>query len=311
MNPNPRALPLGRRLGRGLVAFVWLALNTAPVSPAGACSVCQCGDPTYRLLGDDVFGDRSWHLSLDMDHLGKDQIAEDFPSGRETENEKRLTGSAAWSPVPRVRLVGRLPVAWRSIEDPAGTQSLFGFSDPDLYAHVDVFRRERSSASWTAVMVGVKTAWGQSDRTLEGTRADEHLQPGSGAASLFAGLSGSVAGNTSSHLYASAMGRWNGENAHRYRYGDVVMANLAYRRGLSRGVSASGELNFRASEKDRNGDELDPNTGGTVLYVTPKLSIRMTGPMVLRLGVQVPVYQNLFGDQNEHVNLQTGVTVTY
>src|SRR5258708_26265292 len=119
-------------------------------------------------------------------------------------------------------------------------------------------------------MVGAKSPWGQNDRTLGGEGADEHLQPGSGATSRFAGLAYSIAAGPASHWYASAMGRWNGENAHGYRYGDVLIGNLAYRRAISGRVSASGELNFRAARRDPNAGILDQNTGGAVLYATPQ-----------------------------------------
>jgi len=297
---------------RGSLALLAAVSATVVLSGAAlACSMCQCGDPTYRLLGDNLFGDRAWRLSADFDHLSKDQIAEDFPSGREYESAYVLTAAASWAPLPRLRFVARLPFTSRAITDPAGTETMLGVSDPDLFAHVNLFQRSGGISDWMALMVGVKTGWGQNERTIDGERADEHLQPGSGATSLLTGLSYSIAPNSASHWYASAMARWNGTNAHDYRYGNMVAANLSYQHALMAYATGTAELNVRTSQKDLRSGGADPNTGGTVLYVTPKTSIRLTSTAALKLGVQIPVVQQLFGDQREHVNLQTGITVTY
>ena len=55
----------------------------------------------------------------------------------------------------------------------------------------------------------------------------------------------------------------------------------------------------------------DPNTGGSVLYVSPRLLVKLDRTLFLRLGVQIPVVKNLFGDQDEKVNFLTGLTVRF
>jgi hypothetical protein len=302
-------LPRWRRASFAL-AFAALPLAIAPFAPtARACSMCQCGDPTYRLLGDNLFGDRSWRTSLEADHLGKDQVAEGVPGAREREAETRLTLAAAWSPSPRLRFVGRVPTTSRAISAPDGRTSMTGLADPDLFAHVSVLERAGGMPSWLAVMVGIKSAWGQNGRTVAGARTDEHLQPGTGSASLFAGLAYSIASSSASHWYASAVRRWNGRNAAGYRYGDAILSTLAYQRGFSARISAGGEINYRYAERDDSARMRDPNTGGTVFYLSPKMSITLRGPLALKLGVQIPVIQRLSGDQNEHVNLQSGLVI--
>jgi hypothetical protein len=160
-------------------------------------------------------------------------------------------------------------------------------------------------------MLGVRAPWGESERMLGGERAEEHLQPGTGAASLWAGASGAVRTGTRDHVYASLMGRWNGTNRHGYRYGDVAFANVAYQHELATYVAGVLELNARDARADREAGELAANTGGSVLYVTPRLQWQVTPSLVLRLGVQLPVAQRLRGDQQERANLVTGLTLAY
>jgi hypothetical protein len=59
--------------------------------------------------------------------------------------------------------------------------------------------------------------------------------------------------------------------------------------------------------------EQDPNTGGTVLYLSPRILVRLdkSQGLYFRLGVQIPVVENLFGDQDEKVNILTGLTFRF
>lgn len=289
-----------------LLAFVALPMR------ANACSMCQCGDPTYRLMGDDFFSAHSFRASLNADRHSKDQVSEDDPTGREKETENRLALSASWQPVPRLRLVGRVPYVQRTIEVGGGESKLSGLGDPDLFAHVNLLESGNvASGWWLAAMAGVKAPWGQSDMKLDGVRAEEHLQPGSGATAEFAGLAFAHGIGGGAHLYTSAMGRWNGTNSHEYRYGDALLANLALQRAFASSVSGSLELNYRASKHDLAAGERDPNTGGAVLYVSPKVQFSLGSPVGLQLGVQIPVAKNLNGDQREFANFESGVVFAF
>jgi hypothetical protein len=289
-----------------LLTFVALPLR------ANACSMCQCGDPTYRLMGDDFFAAHSFRASLDVDRHSKDQVLEGDPTGREKETENRLTLSGSWQPLPRLRFVGRVPYVQRTIEIPVGESKLSGLGDPDLFAHFNLLESGNAASGWwLAAMAGVKSPWGSRH-----VGAEEHLQPGSGATSLFAGLAYAHGIGGGAHVYTSVMGRWNGTNADHYRYGDVLLANLAVLRAFASSVSGSLELNYRASNRDRSaGDDgmgaLDPNTGGSVLYLSPKGQFTLASPVGLQLGVQIPVARNLNGDQREFANFESGLVFAF
>jgi len=291
-------------------AALGLALAGLMLAPSGAraCSMCHCSDPVYRLV-QNQFGLSAIRLSLEMDQYAKDQVAEGFPSGRETETENRVTLAAAWSPLPALRLVAGVPLVARTIQDPGGTNMMKGFSDPDLIAQYAIFRSSGERPQWIAVTGGVKTSWGQNDRQLDGVRADEHLQPGTGAVTGSAGLAYSLEQSRLTHWYTSAQGRWSGRNASGYHYGNALVAVASCQRGLASWLSAAAELNFRVTDKDDNAGVLDPNTGGSVLYITPRVNLAFGGPMALQLGAQIPIVQNLYGDQNEHTNFLTGLVI--
>src|SRR5439155_21521671 len=103
--------------------------------PGEPCSLCQCGDPTFALMGSQLFVPRTWHFGLSADRYSKDQVAEDDPGTREKEVENRVTLSASRTFGDRLTLVARLPFADRAITTPSDHATLSGMSDPELVAH--------------------------------------------------------------------------------------------------------------------------------------------------------------------------------
>ena len=107
--------------------------------------------------------------------------------------------------------------------------------------------------------------------------------------------------------------RHTGTNDFGYRYGSSTLANLGYERKLGGIWDAALELNYRDAGRDQidAGGELDPNTGGRLLYVTPRVMLDMGKGLVGRLAVQVPVYKSLNGDQRERAVANVGVTYLF
>ena len=48
-----------------------------------------------------------------------------------------------------------------------------------------------------------------------------------------------------------------------------------------------------------------------MLYLTPRIVVKLDRMFFLRLGVQVPVVKALYRDQDEKVNLFSGITVRF
>ena len=144
-------------------------------------------------------------------------------------------------------------------------------------------------------------------------RVDEHAQPGTGSTDVFGGLSGVHLFDERSSLFASAQYRGTGRNSFGYKYGNLTMANLAYERKATESVDAVVEANFRHAGSDQvdASGELDPNTGGNIVYVTPRLVVNLGSGIVLRLAAQIPAWKSLSGVQSEKVNLNAGLTFLF
>lgn len=296
-----------RRLS--FVPFVLLALALVPRA-AEACSMCRCGDPTFSLVDSQLFVPKMWHFGLDTGRYAKDQVAEDDALTREKEEENRLTLSVSRTLGSRLTLVGQLPFAHRTITTPSEQGTLSGLSDPALLAHYRLY--SPGAGSWVSLSLGLRPGWGQNNRQRDGARAEEHLQPATGAAGVEPGMSFSRFVGGDGSVFGSVGGRFNGRNDAGYHYGNAVLANLGYEKKLSQRFNGILEANFRRAAKDEPVlGESDDNTGGSVLYVSPRVLVKLDRTLFLRFGVQIPIVKSLYGDQDEKVNFLTGLTVRF
>jgi hypothetical protein len=317
----------GLAVAAGLVSLLAVA---AP--PAHGCSICRCGDPTFNALGTDVYKEGAFRVSLDWERFDKEQgllpgeaaLAakhgdEEAALGREAVIENRFTTALSYTFGERAVAVARVPWSTRRTSEAGGgpTGTSRDLADPELYALVRLWSSEFTGGmgrrAWLSALGGVKTAWGKNDLARGGERLDEHLQPGTGSTDWFGGLSGLYLLDTRSSLFASAQLRRTGTNDFGYRYGDTTLANFGYERKLGRIWDGAVELNFRDAREDRvdAGGTLDPNTGGRLLYLTPRVIVDLGKGLVGRLAVQVPVYKSLNGDQRERAVANVGLTYLF
>ena len=302
-----------------------LLLSTALAPRAPACSICRCGDPTFNALGAAICAPGQFRLALDWERFDKENGVSDAASGeivgRDAEIENRFTLGVAYSFGERFTLVGRVPFSVRRLtstdESGAVTTSTSGLSDPDFTALFRVwaspFRPGLGRRAWVSLVAGVKMPWGRNDLSDNGERLDEHAQSGTGATDVFGGLSAVVQLDPQSSVFASFQYRRTGMNDYGYRYGRVTTANVAYERKLGRVVDAVLEANWRHAEQDvvdADGNR-DPNTGGDLVYLTPRLVLDLGGGLLGRVGLQIPIVKSLYGDQTERPNVNVGLTVLF
>ncbi|HYU35102.1 MAG TPA: hypothetical protein VEW48_23360 [Thermoanaerobaculia bacterium] len=318
-----------RRPGLAAALLIFSSLLTI-ARPAGACSMCRCGDPTFNALGTDVYAMDKLRVALDWERFDKQQGPGD---SAETMSEDRFTTALSYTFSDRVTAVARIPYSSRTLREPGqievteavvrheGTEPALrdttsDLADPELYALVRLwsspFSGGMGSRAWISALGGVKTNWGRNDLRQGGVRLDEHLQPGTGSTDVFGGLSGFYLLNQSSSVFGSVQLRRMGRNDFGYRYGDVSMATAGYERKITAALDGVLTLDFRDAGRDLVGDEgSDPDTGGRLLYVSPKLSRDFGRGLVGRLSVQVPVVEDLNGDQDEKAVVNLGVTWLY
>ena len=299
------------------VAAAALVFGALSGSQALACSICRCGDATFNALGKEGVAQEGFRMALDWDQLEKSQGVpdEEFESMR----ERRMTLLLAYGLSEKISIFARLPYSERELTEHEEGESertrVRGVADPEVYGQLRLWSSGFDGAvgirAALFAVFGVKTAWGEDNVSREGERLDEHVQPGTGSTDWFAGLSGSYQLNPRSALFASAQYRLTGRNDQGYRYGRVSLVNLAYEHKLTARWDAALEANYRHAGLDQVDATraLDPDTGGSMLYVTPRILLDAGHGWVVRLSSQIPLSQSgLHGDQKEKIVYNVGVT---
>jgi hypothetical protein len=301
-----------------LVFAAVVGLGLVARAPEGtACSICRCGDVTFNALGAAGYTMPGYRLALDWEHFDKEEG--DPADEMEAQIENRVTALGSYGFNERFMLTARVPYSVRELtETTAGEEPesihTDGWSDPEIYGQLRLWASEFSGdvgqRTSLCLSAGVKTPWGQNDLQQQGVRVDEHAQPGTGSTDLLANLALLHVIDHESSLFVSGGYRYTGDNDHGYRYGSAALANLAYEHKLGGGFDAVLELNYRFAEKDEVDAQgtLDDNTGGSLLYVTPRLLAPLGGGVVVRAAVQIPVLRDLNGFQEEKAVANVGLT---
>jgi hypothetical protein len=312
-------LSFTRRPDSRLIAVLLLALGAAP-APVLACSICRCGDPTFSALGKEGFHAPGLRVALDWERFDKD---EGNPAAEsESQVENRLTALVSYGFSDRLSLTARVPLSWRHLvtttpdAEPESVNTS-GLSDPEIYAQLRLWGSPLASPvgrrATVSLVAGVKTPWGENNVVQDGVRVDEHGQPGTGSTDAFGSLVFLYLIDRQSALFVSAGYRGTGTNDYGYRYGSSFTGNLAYEHKLGSRLDGVVELNFRHAAKDRVDQEgtLDDDTGGSLLYVTPRLLLSLGHGLVLRAGAQIPLAKSLYGYQVERAVANVGLTYLF
>ncbi len=303
---------------KGIRVAAFCALLLAPAL-AEPCSICRCGDPTFNALGKDGLTVQGFRFAMDWERFDK---TEGEAGDLESQVENRWTLLTSYGFNDRLSLLARIPLSARRLETtaagtPLGPERTTGLSDPEIYAQVRLWSSRFGTAvgrrTTLSLVAGVKPPWGQNDLSRDGERLDEHAQPGTGATDVFGNLALLYLVTRDSAIFASGGYRHTGRNAFGYRYGASVLANVAYEHKLGGRLDAVLGLNYRHAAQDQadDGEGLLPNTGGSLLYLTPHLLLNVGRGVVLRVAVQVPIVRDLNGAQRERAVVNGGITYLF
>ena len=290
-----------------------------------ACSVCRCGDQSFFinnarqltagrfLFAVEHFNTRKSAMAAahhDEHGLALAKFAAPFAIQHgevaEAQVQNALQLTLKYGLTNRIMVMASAPYTFNRISAEGSTEKTDGLGDPEIMAMAHLLSFANNAWALQAV-AGVRLPLGKSDQTDEtGARLEQHLQTGSGAA---AGIFGAqlLHGGGKVPLFFSVSYQTNGTNDHDFVYGNVFRFNAAAQRALSKPLDLIAEINGRVADYDVDGTETDANSGGTVVYFSPGLRLQLGGALSLRSQVQIPVVENLHGEQNEKVNIRTGL----
>lgn len=308
---------------RIFLSLLFLLLSGLVPLSAAACSVCYCGDPTLLPVGLAQPEEGRLRLSLDGTFLHKEAGEAPSPAqlprhagggeGFESHDEFRLSMTGAVV-LRGYQFSAVVPWVSKELSLQEGAKvtrgQLSGPGDVELYARRMWFLSPRLAPKrhLVGLSAGIKLPTGMSRLlTEEGTLVDPHLQPGSGSLDVLAGVSYLYDADPFS-LYASLLGRQNGEGSGGLRYGASLFANVAARYRLGESLLVGLEVNGRVTAYDQEGEERDPDSGGVIVFATPQVAFRPWERFTLRAQVQLPLWEGLFGTQREAPVLQFGTS---
>jgi hypothetical protein len=290
-----------------------------------ACSVCRCGDQSFfinnaRLLATGRFLFAVEHfntrksaaipeheelLNLSLAKFSS-PLRRQHGDAMESQVQNAVQFTLKYGLSNRVMLMASAPYTFNRISAEGSAETANGLGDPEIMAMAHLL--SFANNAWTLQAVaGARLPLGKSEQTDEaGARLEQHLQTGSGA---WAGIFGAqlLYSGGSVPLFFGASYQTNGTNDHDFKYGHVFRFNAAAQKALSKPLDAIVEINGRVADYDLDGTETDPNSGGTIVYFSPGLRLRLGSALSLRSQVQIPVAESLHGEQDEKVNVRTGL----
>ena len=180
--------------------------------------------------------------------------------------------------------------------------------DPDGWTDLWLtakYRVYRGSAGQVAILGGVKFPVGET-RVIDtlGERVEPASTPGSGAWDGMVGAAYTLALAPAVSFDASAQYTLRGEKTD-YRLGHRLDAGLAVGWRIVGDakrfpqVVLIGEATVRAVAESEESGARDANTGGTALFLSPGMRVGFCENASWSVGVQIPVVQELNGDQVE------------
>jgi hypothetical protein len=298
------------------------ALALLPAT-AAACASCGCTLSADAAMG--YSASAGWDLSVEYDYIHQDQLrsgthaASAVPDGYELEREtlnRYVTTGLSFSPNSQWNFKLLVPYVIR-------THSTYGEYDssqplPDLSSSRSSSIGDiRLITSYQGllptrnlgVQLGVKLPTGHYGTAVDfyagpaaGTPLDASLQPGTGSTDVIVG--GYYYRPVSQDFDFFVNGQFQSALTHRmnqpgsdYRPGNSTTVSIGLRYERAPAWVPQVQLNLLHKTRDQGALADVQNTAGTVAYLSPGVTGRVTDMLHLFGFVQVPLYSNLYGYQ--------------
>jgi hypothetical protein len=296
-------------------AIAAIALSPLAAAPAWACASCGCVTTSWDTQGFTV--EPGWRFELRYDYLDQHQLrsgtgvvdrsAIALPTDRETEQYTTshiLTFSADYSPHPDWGVRVEIPFLQRTHGTIAEDDTDISYSKTAGLADVRVIGRYQGffSSAIVGVQLGLKLPTGGFHNTFNsgpqaGGPLDRGLQPGTGTTDLLVGAYHFGNIGTQWTYFASFLAQVPLGSREDYKPGVIYNGSVGIRYVGWSWLIPQLQLNGRILSQDTGSQADTANSGGKVLYIAPTITIPLKETVSVYATVQVPIYQNLNGNQ--------------
>lgn len=321
--PRPRAAHLRRQGPCAVYALGAALLVAAAAERAQACASCGCALSSDAAMGYSAVP--GWRMSIEYDYINQDQLrsgshsVSGVPDGTELEHEtlnRYITAAVNYSPNSSWNITLFMPWVVRD-------HSTYGEFDstqplpPLSYSHSSSIGDVKLIASyqgWLAtrnlgVQLGLKLPTGQYGTAVQfssgpnaGEPLDASLQPGTGSTDIIVGAYYYRA--ISQNFDAFVNGQFQAAVTHRmdepgndFRPGNSLAGSFGLRYEAHPRWVPQLQVNLLYKSPDQGALADVQNTAGTVVYLSPGITVEAASALQLFGFVQLPVYSNLYGIQ--------------
>lgn len=283
--------------------FAWIA------SPAAqACSTCKCGDYTITLMGaEKPFSDR---FRVGLDYLYRSESQGAGVDERDTDEHRLLLG-LAWSVGENLTLAAQVPFVKKEIENAnLARQEAEGLGDIDLIARYVLYRSGTGSGRHLAgLRLGVRLP--TADEVKEnGQKLDIDVQPDAG--STVPNVGGFYSYFRFPWFFTSTLTAFHfGEGNQDFQPGDALVGSVLGQYALDQTWAVQLGIDARYTEKNEFSGVVDENSGGTLAMAFVGAAARLSTDLVVHVGAQLPVLDDLNGEQDEDATLRVGLAYDF
>jgi hypothetical protein len=248
---------------------------------------------------------------ISVDYLSRSEKLGRDGFNQKTIDEQRLSLNLAYAPTTRLMLGVTLPYVQRQLDS-------FNLADQEVSAPGDLTLMVKSfwqeDESWQRHMYGflggIKLGTASEEKDDQGIPLDFDVQVGQGADVINAGFW--YAHFRFPYLfYGSAGYHTASEGYQEFQAGDALVFNAALQYAFDYKLAWYLGIEGRSSKSDYFGGIEDPDSGGTILFLTPGIVYTLKPDLLLNAVIKYPTVDRLDGDHEELAIFSIGVTYDF
>lgn len=303
---------------RSLLAVLAAALATLNAAPALACASCSCAlSSDWESQG--YTADPGWRLDLRYDYINQNELRSGsgkvnraaFPPGPGQDHEleqvttnRYFTVAVDYSPNKDWGFNAQIPYVDRFHQTITPGETAVSESDTNELGDIRLTARYQgfSAARNIGVSLGLKLPTGEYKQNFSsgpeaGGQLDRGLQAGTGTTDLLLGAFRFGALNRDWDWFAQVQYQHALSERDGYRPGDALNLSGGLRYVAHEGVTPELQLNVQHRRRDEGANADVDNSGGTITYLSPGLSVAVSKQARLYGFVQLPIHYQLEGLQ--------------
>lgn len=288
--------------------FIILLLLSSFAPATFGCATCTAGDPTINLMGmERSFAGR---LRFGLDYLQRTEDIGIAGVNQTQLTEQRITLNLGYAWNPQLNFSLRVPWVDKHLEYVnLAEQDNQALGDIEIGGKFALFMAEDHRQQW-GISTGLRLPTASEQTDSQGKKLDIDVQAGTGAWTPNLGVWYGFY-EFPYFLYASSTLHYATEGFENFQAGEVLTATITGQYALNKQFAVQFALDSRWSAKNKFGNQTDENSGGMISFISPKLVVMPIMDVVLHLGVQIPLFKQLNGEQHEGSTVQLGVTYDF